>query len=117
MTRTQPCADRSYLLLYWSAIGLFIIAGLFTGAAVLAQITIRESFGSFWLFLPAMMAFVGGGNALLWRFVLSRRDTALTASQRTSRTVVQIFLFAVLSVFAVAGLQLVEAVIFIYVGR
>jgi hypothetical protein len=117
MTTDQPFDETRYPLLYWSAIGLFIVAGLFVGGAVIAQLTIRESFGSFWLFLPGMIALVGAGNALLWRSVLSRRDPALTASQRIGRNIVHVALSAVGSVFAVTGLQFVGAVIFIYVGR
>jgi hypothetical protein len=119
MTPTPPAAAaaaRPYPLLYWSAIGLFIVAGLFIGGAVMAQILSRESFGSFWLCLPGLIALVGAGNALLWRFVLARRNEALTPGERTGRTILQVLLFAVVSMFAVAGLQFAATLLFLYAG-
>ena len=116
LTPIPPAAARPYPLLYWSALGLFIVAGLFIGGAVTAQILNRESFGSFWLCLPGLIALVGAGNALVWRFVLARRTEALTPGERTGRTVLQVLLFAVISVFAVAGLQFAATLLFLYAG-
>jgi hypothetical protein len=96
------------------AISCFSLSCLFAVLSFTTQIVAPGQDLSIYLALFVAIFLVGGGNAVVWKFVLARRSVTPAPGQYRVQTAALIVAFAIASIVLVAGILFTGIVVLMF---